>query len=58
MPPGIPIPPHDCDQQVPLTEWQRAILEDRLAAHKNAADEARPWPEVIDRLHDRLRTTR
>lgn len=44
--------------QVPLAEWQRAILDERLTAHKNAPHEARPWPEVIDRLQDRLRSTR
>jgi putative addiction module component (TIGR02574 family) len=42
--------------QVPLAEWQRAVLEERLAAHQTAPHEARPWSEVINRLHDRLRS--
>lgn len=44
--------------QVPLHEWQQAILEERLAAHRRAPDEARPWQEVIDRLQLRLRDGR
>lgn len=42
--------------QVPLAEWHRVVLEERLAAHKSAPQEARPWPDVINRLHDRLRS--
>jgi hypothetical protein len=42
--------------QVPLHEWQRQILEERLAAHRAGdANEARPWGEVLDRLEGRLR---
>jgi hypothetical protein len=42
--------------QVPLLEWQRQLLEERLAAHRAAAaDEERPWGEVLDRLEGRLR---
>jgi hypothetical protein len=44
--------------QVPLHEWQRQILEERLAAHRAAdLDEARPWCEVLDRLEGRLRAS-
>jgi putative addiction module component (TIGR02574 family) len=44
--------------QVPLHEWQRQLLEERLAAHRAAdAGEARPWGEVLDRLEGRLRTS-
>ena len=43
--------------QVPLHEWQRQLLEERLAAHRAAdSSEARPWGEVLDRLEGRLRT--
>ena len=41
--------------QVPLHEWQQAILEERLAAHRRAPHESRPWGEVIERLQHRLR---
>ena len=44
--------------QVPLHEWQRQLLEERLAAHRAAeANEARPWGEVLDRLEGRLRAS-
>ena len=41
--------------QVPLHEWQRQILEDRLAAHRAAPHEARPWAKVLDGLERRLK---
>jgi putative addiction module component (TIGR02574 family) len=41
--------------QVPLRDWQRRILDDRMAAHRAAPEEARPWEEVFDRLEQRLR---
>ena len=44
--------------QVPLQEWQQALLEERLTAHHNAPDEARPWRDVIDRVEERLGTGR
>ena len=44
--------------QVPFQEWQQALLEERLTAHNNAPDEARPWKDVIDRVQERLRTGR
>jgi putative addiction module component (TIGR02574 family) len=44
--------------QVPLHEWQRQLLEERLAAHRAAdSNEARPWGEVLDRLEGRLRAS-
>lgn len=44
--------------QVPLQKWQQAILDERVAAHHRAPEEARPWEEVIDRLQLRLRDRR
>jgi putative addiction module component (TIGR02574 family) len=43
---------------VPLEKWQQAILEERLAAHRRAPGEARPWQEVIERVQQRLRAAR
>ncbi len=44
--------------QVPLHEWQRQILDERLAAHRAAdSNEARPWGEVLNRLEGRLRAS-
>ncbi len=42
--------------QVPLQDWQQALLDERLAQHRRAPEEARPWEEVIERLQDRFRT--
>jgi putative addiction module component (TIGR02574 family) len=44
--------------QVPLQDWQQALLEERLAEHRRAPDEARPWEEVIERVQERLRNSR
>ena len=44
--------------QVPLQQWQQALLEERLAAHRRVPEEARPWKEVIDRVQYRLRAGR
>jgi putative addiction module component (TIGR02574 family) len=44
--------------QVPLHEWQQAVLEERLAAHRRAPQESRPWEDVIERLQRRLRDRR
>lgn len=41
--------------QVPLHEWQRQVLEERMAAHRAAAADASPWGQVLDRLEHRLR---
>ena len=43
-------------EQVPLQEWHRQILEERLAAHRAAPQDARPWEEVLDGLERRLKT--
>ena len=44
--------------QVPLQDWQQALLDERLAEHHRAPDEARPWEEVIERVQERLRSNR
>lgn len=44
--------------QVPLQQWQEALLEERLTAHRRTPEEARPWQEVIERVQDRLRAGR
>lgn len=43
---------------VPLHEWQRKLLAERMAAHRASdGEESRPWREVLDRLEDRLRAS-
>lgn len=44
--------------RVPLHEWQRHLLDERLAAHRaSEGQEARSWVEVLDRLEARLRAS-
>ena len=40
---------------IPMHDWQRKLLEERLSAHQSTPAEARPWDEVLDRLQRRLR---
>jgi putative addiction module component (TIGR02574 family) len=40
--------------QVPLQDWQQALLEERLVEHRRTPDDARPWEEVIERVQQRL----
>jgi putative addiction module component (TIGR02574 family) len=40
---------------IPLHEWQRQILEERIAIHRAAPHEAQPWREVLDGLERRLK---
>jgi putative addiction module component (TIGR02574 family) len=42
----------------PLQDWQQALLEERLAEHRRALNEARLWEEVIERVQERLRSNR
>lgn len=41
--------------ELPLADWQREILDQRLAAHRASPDEARPWGEALDDLERRLK---
>jgi putative addiction module component (TIGR02574 family) len=71
LPHSLPLPPPGFEHvqslwdriaatagQVPLQDWQAALLEERLTAHHAAPDEAHPWAEVIECLQERLRTSR
>lgn len=42
-------------EQVPVLEWHRDVLTQRLAAHHRGESHARPWPEVREELVSRLR---
>lgn len=41
--------------EVPVPDWHREIIEDRLAAHRADPGTARPWSEVRAELLDELR---
>ena len=45
-------------QQASLADWQCEILEERLAAHRAAPDEAWPWDDALPDLRERLRRAR
>lgn len=42
-------------EDVPVPDWQRTLLAERLAAHRRGESSSRPWPEVRDELGRRLR---
>jgi len=40
--------------QVPVPEWHRGVLDERLAAHEANPEAARPWEEVRDEIRSKL----
>jgi putative addiction module component (TIGR02574 family) len=45
-------------EEVPVPDWHREIVAERLAAHRRGEMTSRPWPEVREELLARLRTAR
>ncbi len=45
-------------EEVPVPNWHREVVAERLAAHRRGETTSRPWPEVRDELLARLRTAR
>ena len=43
---------------VPLPDWHREIVAERLAAHRRGETTSRPWHEVREELLARLSNTR
>jgi putative addiction module component (TIGR02574 family) len=41
---------------VPVPDWHRQIVLQRLAAHRRGETISRPWPDIRDELLARLRT--
>ncbi len=39
---------------VPLTEWQKQLLDQRLAAYEKDPDAGVPWEELRERLRSKL----
>ena len=37
-------------EDIPLEEWQRRLLDERLEAHERNPEAARPWEEVRDEI--------
>jgi putative addiction module component (TIGR02574 family) len=42
--------------QVPVPDWHKRIVDDRLAAHRADPGAARPWEEVRERLQEKIRS--
>jgi putative addiction module component (TIGR02574 family) len=40
--------------QVPVPEWHRQVLNQRLAGHEENPEAARPWDEVRDEIRSKL----
>lgn len=45
-------------EAVPVTDWQREIVAERLAAHRAGQGSSRPWEDVRQDLLARLRGVR
>ncbi|HYM10724.1 MAG TPA: addiction module protein [Bryobacterales bacterium] len=40
--------------QAPVPEWQKQVLDERLAAREAHPEEARPWDDVLDEIRSKL----
>jgi putative addiction module component (TIGR02574 family) len=45
-------------EEVPIPDWHREIIAERLAAHRAGEGSSRPWEEVRQELVSRLRRER
>lgn len=45
-------------EDVPVPDWHRRVVAERLAAHRGGEASARPWSEVREDLLTRLRNPR
>ena len=41
-------------EQVPLPDWHRQVLDERLAAHETNPIEGKPWDEVREEMRTKL----
>jgi hypothetical protein len=48
----------DGAEEVPVWDWHRQVIGERLAAYRRGEVTARPWSEVREELLARLRTIR
>ena len=44
--------------QIPVPEWHRQVLDERLAAHEANPAAARPWQDVRDEIRSKLTRTK
>ena len=45
-------------EEVPVPDWHRQVVAERLAVHRRGEITSRPWPEIRDEVLARLRTAR
>jgi putative addiction module component (TIGR02574 family) len=45
-------------QDVPVPEWHREVLNERLEAYRANPSEGRPWEEIHNQLQDKLQRRR
>ena len=45
-------------EQVPVPEWHRQVIAERLAAYRRGEGSSRSWAEIREELLARLRTVR
>jgi len=48
----------ECPNDIPVPEWQRAIIDERLAEARSPSAAVKPWSEVRADLRARLRASR
>jgi len=48
----------DHPEDVPVPDWHREVIAERLAAYRRGEMTSRPWSEVREELLARLRTVR
>ena len=44
--------------ELPVPDWHREVVSDRVRAHQENPDRAAPWPEVRAQIEDALRRRR
>lgn len=45
-------------EELPVPDWHRQVVEERLAAHQADPGAARPWEEVRQEISEKLRQYR
>lgn len=54
----LPTPAAAGSEDIPVPEWHRRILDERMEAYQANPEEGRPWEEVYEGLRRRLQDHR
>jgi putative addiction module component (TIGR02574 family) len=41
-------------EQIPIPDWHRQVLDQRIAAHESNPEQGTPWEEVRDEIRSKL----